>query len=273
MVPYANSFKRKRNFKKRVSALKETAGVALPFGHVAGLDQGEEPDASGDEPDDGGTARNLDGLIETWRYNDHSGGYELMPTDPHPQACLICHTSASVRRETMYSYVDNCSRCGNYQVERLTAPNDYSVREDGQPIGRIRATRKGDHPPNGCGRSTSSASTYAHPAPDQPQRLFGERGRPADWPHKNFLDFATVRSGQLRPAFFSPNGRGPRFDPLCAHHFKPEFNDLVAGFPCNVPQKSGGTIGAHRLLPWSVVSEKPTIQEQTAGALLPSMFS
>ncbi|WP_038950439.1 DNA-directed RNA polymerase subunit alpha C-terminal domain-containing protein [Bradyrhizobium genomosp. III] len=69
------------------------------------------------------------------------------------------------------------------------------------------------------------------------------------------------------------HGRGPRFDPLCAHHFKPEFNDLVAGFPCNVPQKSGGTIGAHRLLPWSVVSEKPTIQEQTAGALLPSMFS
>lgn len=36
-----------------------------------------------------------------------------------PEGCLICSSSANVRREMLYSYVE-CPRCGSFQVDRIT---------------------------------------------------------------------------------------------------------------------------------------------------------
>jgi hypothetical protein len=54
--------------------------------------------------------------------------------------------------------------------------------------------------------------------------------------------FTMVRAGWLGSTDCGSHGRGPRFDPLCAHHVFVEFNDLTVQFPCGVPQKSGGTV-------------------------------
>jgi hypothetical protein len=59
--------------------------------------------------------------------------------------------------------------------------------------------------------------------------------------------------GRLISAYVGPieesekasHGRGPRFDPLCAHHLSLILNTLEAPLPDRVPLKSWGTMGAH----------------------------
>jgi hypothetical protein len=46
-----------------------------------------------------------------------------------------------------------------------------------------------------------------------------------------------------QPALYS-HGRGPRFDPLCAHQKHNKINNLFVYLPPSVPGKSRGTAGA-----------------------------